>query len=278
MNKCAAVKRTIVLDAKTAKDRYFNELWLYRDLLYFLSWRDILVRYKQTVIGVAWALVRPLLTMLIFWFVFGRVASLPSHGVPYPLMVFAAMLPWYFFASAFSDSSNSLLANSNMIAKVYFPRLLIPLSTIAVSLVDLLIAFTVMIGLMGWYGVWPSFRMVAIVPFVLLAAGAALGLGLWCAALNVRYRDFRYIVPFVTQIGLYVSPVGFNSSLVPEQWRMLYSLNPMVAIIDGFRWALLDSTSLYLPGLLISVLMIAILLWSGLWYFRRTEKTFADDI
>lgn len=273
-----AVNRTIILDAKTAKDRYFHDLWIYRDLLYFLSWRDVLVRYKQTVIGVAWALLRPLLTMLIFSFVFGRVANLPSQGVPYPLMVFAAMLPWYFFAGAFSDSSNSLLANSNMISKVYFPRLLIPLSTIAVSLVDFAISIAVMLGLMGWYGVWPSIRILAVIPFVLLAAGAALGLGLWCAALNVRYRDFRYIIPFVTQIGLYVSPVGFDSSLVPDQWRLLYSLNPMVAVIDGFRWALLGSSSFYLPGLLISLLMIAVLLWSGLWYFRRTENTFADDI
>lgn len=278
MNKSAAVRRTIVLDAKTAQDRYFRDLWNYRDLLYFLSWRDILVRYKQTVIGVAWALVRPLLTMLIFSFVFGRVASLPSHGVPYPLLVFAAMLPWYFFANAFSDSSNSLLVNNNMITKVYFPRLLIPLSTIAVSLVDLLISFLLMLALMGWYGVWPSWRMVALLPFVLLTAGAALGLGLWFAALNVRYRDFRYIIPFAMQIGLYVSPVGYNSSLVPEQWRLLYSLNPMVAVIEGFRWALLGSTTIYLPGLLASMLMTAMLLWSGLWYFRRTENTFADDI
>ena len=274
-----ANKQTIIIDANSVKKRYFQDLWLYKDLLYFLSWRDILVRYKQTVIGVAWALIKPLLTMIIFTFVFGRVANLPSHGVPYPLMVFAAMLPWYFFAGAFADASNSLLANGNMISKVYFPRLLIPLSTIAVSLVDLAISCLVMLGLMLYFGVWPSAGILCLIPLTILAASAALGLGLWCAALNVRYRDFRYIIPFITQIGLYVSPVGFNSSLVPEKFQLLFSLNPMVAVIEGYRWALLGlHDGFQWSGLFISIAVSTLLLWSGIWYFRKTENTFADEI
>jgi lipopolysaccharide transport system permease protein len=272
-------KQTIIIDANSVKKRYFHDLWLYKDLLYFLSWRDILVRYKQTVIGIAWALIKPLLTMIIFTFVFGRVANLPSHGVPYPLMVFSAMLPWYFFAGAFADASNSLLANSNMISKVYFPRLLIPFSTIAVSLVDLAISCLVMLGLMVYFSVWPSLSILCLIPLTILAACAALGLGLWCAALNVRYRDFRYIVPFITQIGLYVSPVGFNSSLVPEKFQLLFSLNPMVAVIEGYRWALLGlSEGFHWSGLFISIVVSMLLLWSGIWYFRKTENTFADEI
>ena len=272
-------KQTIIIDANSVKKRYFHDLWLYKDLLYFLSWRDILVRYKQTVIGIAWALIKPLLTMIIFTFVFGRVANLPSHGVPYPLMVFSAMLPWYFFAGAFEDASNSLLANSNMISKVYFPRLLIPFSTIAVSLVDLAISCLVMLGLMLYFNVWPSLAILCLIPLTILAACVALGLGLWCAALNVRYRDFRYIVPFITQIGLYVSPVGFNSSLVPEKFQLLFSLNPMVAVIEGYRWALLGlSEGFHWSGLFISIVVSMLLLWSGIWYFRKTENTFADEI
>lgn len=272
-------KRITIIDARNARTQYWRDLWAYRDLLYFLSWRDILVRYKQTVIGVTWALVRPLLTMLIFTFIFGRIANLPSNGVPYPLLVFAAMLPWYFFAGAFSEASNSLLANSNMISKVYFPRLFVPASTIAVSLVDLAISFVVMLVLLAWYGVWPSMRMLALPLWIVLASALALGLGLWCAALNVKYRDFRYIVPFVTQIGLYVSPVGFSSTIVPDQWRLVYSLNPMVAVIDGFRWSLLGSSmEIYWPGFVLSLVLVITLLSSGVWYFRRTENTFADEI
>ncbi|MGN6580963.1 MAG: ABC transporter permease [Bordetella sp.] len=272
-------KHTIVISSSNTHSRYFHDLWSYRDLLFFLSWRDILVRYKQTVIGIAWAVVRPLLTMLIFSFVFGRIAKLPSSGTAYPLMVFSAMLPWYFFAGALTDSSNSLLVNSNMISKVYFPRLLIPASTIAVSLVDLGISLVIMLGLMAWYGVWPTFRILTLIPLIVIAITAALGLGLWFAALNVRYRDFRYIVPFITQIGLYVSPVGFSSTVIPEHWRLAYSINPMVSVIDGFRWALLGTnTDLYFPGIILSLAVIFILLASGIWYFRRTENTFADEI
>jgi lipopolysaccharide transport system permease protein len=272
-------KRITVIDASNVRSQYWRDLWAYRDLLFFLSWRDILVRYKQTVIGIAWALLRPLLTMVVFTFVFGRIANLPSDGVPYPLLVFAAMLPWYFFSGAFTEAGNSLLTNSNMISKVYFPRLIVPASTIAVSLVDLAISFAVMLCLMGWYGMWPTARFLALPFLVMFAAAAALGLGLWCAALNVRFRDFRYIVPFVTQIGLYVSPVGFSSAVVPEKWRLLYYLNPMVSVIDGFRWSLLGSNvSFYAPGVAMSVVLVALLLASGVWYFRKTENTFADVI
>ncbi len=274
-------KRTtkILIDANSQKSRYYFDLWAYRDLLIFLAWRDILVRYKQTAIGITWAFARPLLTMIIFSFIFGKVAKLPTNGIPYPLLVFSAMLPWYFFSNAFTDISNSLLANSNMISKVYFPRLVIPLSTIAVSLVDFMISMLLMLGLMIWYGMLPSPRFFAIVFFLILAAATALGMGLWFAVLNVRYRDFRYIVPFITQIGLYISPVGFSSSLVPEAFRFLYFLNPMVAVIEGFRWALLGTTTeIYIPGFLLSIFCVVSLLWSGLWYFRRTENTFADEI
>lgn len=272
-------KRITIIDATTVRSQYWRDLWAYRDLLYFLSWRDILVRYKQTVVGIAWALLRPLLTMVVFTFVFGHIANMPSDGVPYPLLVFAAMLPWYFFASSFTEAGNSLLANSNMISKVYFPRLIMPMSTIAVCLVDLVISFAVMVCLMAWYGVWPKLQILALPFLVLFAAATAFGLGLWFAALNVKFRDFRYIVPFVTQIGLYVSPVGFSSAVVPEKWRLLYYLNPMVAVIDGFRWSLLGAdTPLYWPGVLLSIILVITLLLSGVWYFRKTENTFADII
>lgn len=272
-------KKTVIIDAKSVKSQYWRDIWAYRDLLYFLSWRDILVRYKQTVIGLSWAVIRPLLTMVVFTVIFGRIAQMPSNNLPYPLLVFAAMLPWYFFSSAFAEIGNSLIANSNMISKVYFPRILVPLSTIAVCFLDLLISFVLMLLLMAWYGVWPSARLLTLPVLILIAALAALGPGLWCAALNVRFRDFRYIIPFVTQIGLYISPVGFSSSLVPEQWRLLYYANPMVAVIDGFRWSILGSdASIYWPGTMISLLVVSLLLVSGVWYFRRTENTFADVI
>jgi len=271
-------KSATIIDAKSSQARYWLDLWTYRDLLYFLSWRDILVRYKQTVIGVAWAVIRPLLTMLIFTFIFGRVAKLPSE-VPYPVLVFAAMLPWYFFSTAFSEAGNSLITNSNMISKVYFPRLIIPVSTVAVALVDLAISFVVMFGLMLWFGVWPTWRLLLLPVFVILAALAALGPGLWFAALNVRYRDFRYIVPFITQLGLYISPVGFSSAIIPPQWRLLYSLNPMVSVIEGFRWSLLGTATPVEPSAIaLSVMIVVLLLVSGLWYFRKTEDTFADVI
>jgi lipopolysaccharide transport system permease protein len=269
----------LTIEAGRADAHYWRDLWRFRELLAFLAWRDILVRYKQTVIGVAWGLIRPLLTMVVFTVIFGKLANLPSNGVPYPVLVFAALLPWQFFANSLSDSSNSLLSNAGMISKVYFPRLIVPASAIVVSLVDFLITFVLLLAVMLWYGIYPSWRMFSLPLFVLLALATSLGAGLWFAALNTKFRDFRYIVPFVVQFGLYVSPVGFSSDIVPEKWRLIYSLNPMVAVIDGFRWAVIGGASrIYWEGFLISSLFITILLVTGIMYFRKTEKTFADVI
>ena len=268
----------LIIEPGQGLHHYWRDLWRYRELFLFLAWRDITVRYKQTVIGVLWALLRPFLIMVIFTVVFGQLAGLPAEGAPYPLLVFAAMLPWQFFANALSESSNSLINNAQMITKVYFPRLAIPLAAVMVSFVDFLISFSILLGLLGWYQVWPTWRLVFLPLLVLLAFSAALGGGLWMASLNVKYRDFRYIIPFVVQVGFYLSPVGFSSSLVPEQWRLLYSLNPMVGVIDGFRWAILGGGHLYWPGLLLSIGLTLLLLASGFWYFRKTERTFADVI
>lgn len=269
----------IVIEAGQGNRRYFKDLWTYRELLVFFAWRDILVRYKQTVIGVAWSVLRPIVTMLVFTIIFGRLAKFPSDGVPYPILVFVAMLPWQAFAGALTASSNSLVANAGMISKIYFPRLVIPTSAVVVTMVDFLISLAVLGFLMLWYAFVPSWHIVTIPCFILLALMASLGMGIWFAALNVRYRDFQYIVPFLVQLGLYVSPVGFSSSIIPDKWRLLYSLNPMVGVIDGFRWAVLGGDSaIYLPGLIMSVVIIFSLLWSGLVYFRKTERTFADVI
>ncbi|WP_448561771.1 ABC transporter permease [Trichothermofontia sp.] len=269
----------LIIEAGRTERQYWRDLWRYRELFYFLAWRDILVRYKQTAIGVAWALIRPFLTMVVFTIVFGNLARLPSEGVPYPILVFAAMLPWQFFASALSESSNSLIINANLISKVYFPRLVIPASAVIVSFVDFLISGLILLGLMAWYNFVPSWRILTLPLFIVIAFAAAMGGGLWLAALNVKYRDFRYVVPFLVQFGLYISPVGFSSSIVPEQWRLLYSLNPMVGVIDGFRWAILGGNStLYWPGFLLSLALVGVLLISSLWFFRRVERTFADVI
>lgn len=269
----------ITIEAGRTESHYWQDLWRYRELFYFLAWRDLLVRYKQTVIGITWAVVRPLLTMLALTLVFSKLAKLPSDGVPYPLLVFAALLPWQFFASSFSDAGNSLINNTNMISKVYFPRITIPASTIIVSLVDFLISMALLVLLMFWYGFVPDLRILSLPLFVLIAVAASLGGGLWTSALNVKYRDFRYIIPFVVQFGLYVSPVGFSSSVVPENWRFVYSLNPMVGVIDGFRWAILGGQSeLYLPGFIISLVVVTFVLVTGYIYFRKTEKVFADVI
>ena len=251
-------------------------LWRYRELFYFLSWRDVLVRYKQTVIGVVWSLLRPFVAMVVFTIVFGKLAKLPSEGVLYPILVFSAMLPWQFFSNALSESAMSLVGNANLISKVYFPRLIIPASAVIVSLVDFLISFSLFIVLMIWYQFVPGWRMVTLPLFVLLAFAASFGFGLWITSINVKYRDFRYVIPFVVQFGLYVSPVGFSSTVIPEKWRLLYSINPMVGVIDGFRWAILGGeSSLYWPGFLLSVVLVLI---TGVWYFRKTERTFADVI
>ena len=272
--------RELVIEAGRSESQYWRDLWKYRELFYFLAWRDILVRYKQTVIGLAWALIRPFLTMVVFTIVFGNLAKLPTPiGVPYPILVFAAMLPWQFFSGAMSECSNSLIANSNLISKVYFPRLIVPTSAVIVSFVDFMISGMILLGLMAWYNFMPDWRILTLPLFILIAFAAAIGVGLWLAALNVEYRDFRYIVPFIVQFGLYISPVGFSSNVVPEQWRLIYSLNPMVSVIDGFRWAILrGSATIYLPGFALSLGLVLLLFVSGIWYFRRMERTFADVI
>jgi len=269
----------IVIEAGRGARRYWSDLWLYRELLYFLAWRDIVVRYKQTAIGVAWALIQPLLLMVILTFVFGRLAKLPSDGIPYSLLVLCGLLPWFFFSQAFSSASSSLIGNANMVSRIYFPRMLIPLSAVAVCLVDFAITFGLLIVYALVSGVLPDWRVIALPGFLLLAISTAVGAGLWIAALNVKYRDFRYVVPYLVQVGMYISPVGFNSALVPEKWRIVYALNPMVGVIDGFRWSFLGGrTELFLPGLFLSVLLSLGLLVSGIAYFRKTERQFADLI
>jgi len=270
----------LIIEAGRAERQYWRDLWRYRELFYFLAWRDILVRYKQTIIGIAWALIRPLLTMVVFTFVFGKIAKLPAPGaVPYALLVFAAMLPWQFFSTALSESSNSLIGNANLISKIYFPRLIVPAGSVITSFVDFLITLGLMGALMVWYQFMPDWRILTLPLFVALAFGASFGVGLWLSALNVEYRDFRYVVPFIVQFGLYISPVGFSSSIVPEKWRLLYSLNPMVGVIDGFRWALLrGEVPLSIFSLLSSIFVSLALCLSGVWYFRKMERTFADVI
>jgi len=269
-----------VIEAGRSERHYWADLWRYRELFGFLVWRDILVRYKQTTIGLAWALLRPLLSIIVFTIVFGKLAGLPSDGVPYPILVCAGLLPWQFFAGAFSEAGASLVGNASIISKVYFPRLIIPASAVIVGLVDFAISLLILAGLMLWYGYPPDWRIATLPLFVVIALAAALGAGIWIAALNVRYRDFRFIIPFIVQFGLYISPVGFSSSIVPEQWRLAYALNPMAGVIDGFRWAILQSNEamLYWPGFLVSVLIVILVFASGVWYFRRTERSFADVI
>lgn len=269
----------LILEAGRAEQQYWKDLWRYRELFYFLAWRDILVRYKQTAIGMAWALIRPFLTMVVFTVVFGNLAKLPSEGAPYPILVFSAMLPWQFFANSLTECSNSLIGNANLISKVYFPRLIVPTSAVVVSFVDFMVSGMILLGLMAWYNFVPNWRILTLPLFIAIAFAASIGAGLWLASLNVKYRDFRYIVPFIVQFGLYISPVGFSSSIVPEKWRLLYSMNPMVGVIDGFRWAILGGESrLYLPGFILSVGFVALLFVSGIWYFRKMERTFADVI
>lgn len=269
----------ITIEAGRAERQYWRDLWRYRELFYFLAWRDILVRYKQTVIGIAWAVIRPILTMLALTFTFGKIAGLDSGAeAPYPIMVFCGMLPWQFFATAFSESGNSLVSNAGMISKVYFPRLVVPISSVITCLVDFLISAVLMAFVMVYYGYVPSASIAVLPVYVVLTFATAFGSGLWVSALMVRYRDFRYIVPFVVQFGLFISPVGYSSSKVPEQWRLLYSLNPMVGVIDGFRWTIMGEKNVYLPGLYISVGAVLLIILTGIWYFRRTERTFADVI
>lgn len=270
----------LIIEPGRAERQYWRDLWRYRELFQVLAWRDIAVRYKQTVIGAAWALIRPFLTMVVFTIVFGKLAKLPSDGAaPYALMVFAGMLPWTFFATAVGDASNSLIGNANLITKVYFPRLILPIAAVMVALVDLLIGFAMLVIMMIWYHFTPSWQILFLPAFASIALVASLGVGLWITALNVKYRDFRYVIPFIVQFGLYVSPVGFSSSIIPDEWRFFYSLNPVVGVIDGFRWSLLGGESpLYWPGCGLSFAVAGFLLWLGIRRFRKTEKGFADLI
>lgn len=269
----------LIIEAGRAERNYWRDLFRYRELFYFLAWRDILVRYKQTVIGILWAVLRPFLTMVVFVLIFSKIAKLPSGGLPYPVMVFAGMLPWQLFATSLSEGSNSLITNANLISKVYFPRLIVPTSAVVVSFADFVISAALLGLLMIYYEVWPSVHLLALPVFTLLAVGASIGAGLWLSALNVEYRDFRYVVPFLVQFGLYVSPVGFTSAIIPEKWRLLYALNPMVGVIDGFRWSISGGQS---PAqwsiVLLSCGVVVFLLITGIWYFRRMERTFADVI
>ncbi len=268
-----------VLEAGRQDRHYWTDLWRYRELLFFLARRDVSVRYKQTAIGIAWAVIRPLVTMVVFTLLFGRIAKLPSEGVPYSVLVFCGLVPWYLFASAFSDASNSLVANSNLISKVYFPRLLVPPSATAVALVDFAISFVLLLLLAAWSGYSPTLRFLALPVLAALGFLTALGLGVWFSALNVRYRDFQYLVPFILQFGLYVSPIGFASVLIPGGWRPLYVLNPMVGVVEGFRWAVLGGPFVFpADALAASCAVTALILGSGIWMFRRVERTFVDVI
>jgi lipopolysaccharide transport system permease protein len=269
--------KLVIEPGMTAKN-YWRDLWRYRELLYFLAWRDIVVRYKQTAIGIAWALIRPALTMLVF-VGFRRLVGLPGGAVPDPILVFTAVLPWQFFSSALSESSSSLIGNANLISKIYFPRLIIPCAAVITSLVDFTVTLGLLAILMLWYGFAPGWQIVALPVFALMVFGLSLGFGLLLAALNVEYRDFRYVVPFIMQFGLFISPIAFSTADVPSQWRTLYALNPMVGIIDGFRWSLLggrvplDANTVWVSSAVTTAMIVL-----GVWYFRRMESSFADVI
>lgn len=271
----------VVLEPERKIRHYWADLWRFRELFLILAWRDISVRYKQTVIGLAWAVLRPLLTMAVFTLVFSRIAKLPSDGAtPYALLVFAALLPWQFFSSSLSEAANSLLENAKLITKVYFPRLIIPVAAIVAAFAEILVSLFILIVLMAFYRVSPSLNLLFLPVFILLAFLAALGPGLYFAALNVKYRDFRYAIPFFIQVGLYVSPVGFSSRLIDDEWRLIFSLNPMAGVIDGFRWCILGEAAspLFWPGLLLGTLVALLMLFLGLRRFRAMERAFADVI
>lgn len=256
----------------------FHELWEYRELLYFLTWRDIKVRYKQTALGAAWAVIQPFFTMVVFSLFFGRLAQVPSDGIPYPVFAYCALVPWSFFAGSLDRAGNSLVTSANLLTKVYFPRLVIPMSAVLAGLIDFVIAFIVLVAMMLAYGITPTWAVVTLPFFLLLALMTALGVGLWLSALNVQYRDVRYTIPFITQFWLFASPVAYSANLVPEQWRWLYGINPMAGVIDGFRWALLGRQSAPGPLLIVSLVMVVLLFVGGLFYFRRMEKSFADVV
>lgn len=268
----------LVIEPGRASRHYWADLWRFRELLGFLAWRDIKVRYKQTSLGVIWALLQPAVTLAVFTFVFGRLASMPSGDIPYPLLVLGGLLPWQLFSAAFSNSSASLVSNTHLISKIYFPRLIVPLASVAVALIDFLVVLLLLVGMCVWWQFVPDWRILFLPLFVLWALLAAIGAGLWLTALTVKYRDFRFVVPFLLQVGLFLSPVGFSSANLPN-WRLLYSVNPLVGVIDGFRWSLLrGSQPLQFDALAISMAMTVLLVITGLWHFRRTERTFADVI
>ncbi len=266
----------IIEPGKTTRN-FLLELIRYRELFFFLAWKDILVRYKQTVIGIAWSVIKPLLSMIIFTIVFGRIAKLPSDGVPYPVLVFSALLPWQYFSNAMQASAESLIRVEPMISKVYFPRLILPTSSVLVSMVDFVISFVLLCLLMLVYRFLPSIRILLLPVFFVPATLAALGVGYWFSAIGVKYRDFKHIMPFIVQFGMYVSPVGFSSSIIPDRWRLIYSVNPIVGVIDGFRWCI-QGSELYLPGFVLSIMVSSLVFYYGLRFFRRTERSFADFI
>jgi len=268
----------MILEAGRTDRQYWHDVWRYRELFFILALRDVSVRYKQTMLGIAWAFMRPFLTMVVFTVVFGQLAKLPAGGpVPYAVMVFAGLLPWTLFSSILGDASSSVMNNANLISKVFFPRLLVPMATVMVALIDFVVSLTILVGLMIWYGVVPGWQILLLPVFIALTLAASIGPALWASAVVVKYRDFRFVIPFVIQFGLYASPVGFSSTIVPEQWRLLYSLNPMVGIIDGFRWSIIGGASpIYWPGFLISLGAIGVMLWAGISGFRRIEREFAD--
>jgi lipopolysaccharide transport system permease protein len=272
----------LILESGRSEKNYWKDIWRYRELFYILSWRDIKVRYKQTVMGAAWGVIRPLLTMIVFTFVFGKVANLAGkNGPPYPILVLAGLLPWQFFSTGLSESSNSMIGSVNLISKVYFPRMIVPASSIITSLVDLGISFLLLLVMMAYYHYTPPIQILLLPLFTIVAFLLAFGVGLYIAALNVKFRDFRYIVPFIIQIGIYITPVGYSSNIIAEKYsekaRFWYSLNPIVGIIDGYRWCITRET-MYWPGFFLSMGMTLFFLWLGIWYFRKTEKSFADLI
>ena len=277
-NKKTLGQWDLIIEPGRAEKNYWKDLWRYRELFYILSWRDVKVRYKQTVIGAAWSIIRPLLTTIVFTIVFSRIAKLNNPGTaPYALMVFAGMLPWQFFSNALSESSGSLVGNANLITKVYFPRMIIPASSVITSLVDFGISFIIMLGMFLWFRFIPSWHIIFLPFFILLAFFCAFGVGLYLTAVNVKYRDFRYLIPFIIQFGLYITPVGFSSFVINDKWRMLYSINPMVGVIDGFRWCILGDP-MHWRSFLVSIAITCFFLFIGIYYFRKMEKTFADNI
>jgi len=269
---------TVVRPSRGWVSLKLSDLWEYRELFYFLTWRDIKVRYKQTILGAAWAIIQPFLTMVVFSLFFGKLAKMPSDGIPYPIFAYAALVPWTFFANGLNQSSNSLVGNANLIKKVYFPRLVVPISSVISGVVDFLLAFVVLLGMMIFYGIFPTLNIVWLPLLLLLAFVTALGTGLWFSAVNVQFRDVRYTVPFLTQFWLFATPIAYPSSLLSEPWRTLYGINPMVGVVEGFRWALLGTDTAPGPIIIVSTLVSLVLLAGGAFYFKRMERTFADVV